>query len=134
MCVCVFDERKMFTRQKWFRFWFLWERTIAHKMVSSLSPCKQSLSFSQSLCECFSFIWHYSLSDLFWLFFRKSIRSNCTNIYVSKFVFHRNLSVTRHSSTIHTIVPLFFFILFCFFFIPVVVFFTLKSSFKSMCV
>lgn len=63
----TFDEMKMFTFRKWIRFWFLGNKTIACKMVSALSPCKQSLSFSQSLCKYFS-LYMTLFSNLFCLF------------------------------------------------------------------
>lgn len=97
--VRTFDEMKMFTFRKWIRFWFLGSKTIACKMVSALSPCKQSLSFSQSLCKYFS-LFMTLFSNLFCLFSKIDSVAQRTIIRREFEVFlYINSTVTRHSKS-----------------------------------
>lgn len=99
---------KLFILGKWVDCVFLLKRTIACKMVSTLSQCKQSLSFSQSLCKYLNCVWHYSA--ICFVYFEKSISvtvSKCMNrffFFLSLFLLYFDLLlllranpyVTRH--------------------------------------
>lgn len=96
---------KLFILGKWVDCVFLAKRTIACKMVSTLSQCKQSLSFSQSLCKYLNCVWHYSA--ICFIYFEKSISvavCKCTNCFLILLYFdlllllRTNPYVTRHSA------------------------------------
>lgn len=123
---CVRNEFKLFMLRKWLALGFLLERTIVCKMVSTLSPCNQLLSFSQSLHKYFSLCIHIHYFPIRFLYFQKSIRWKCANVCgIHLFIFfpHKSCRYTSLEHSHHFLDTYFFMLLLT---LPILVRFPLR--------